>query len=120
MSLLNRGLAHQKDDSVKSDSDGAASVREAIERSVLEYCVKRHHGSSPRHPCEAEVNFYQEELRRLGLMPDADQESARRANLAIAAVALMMVATVDELAVARGRSNRNPSFCFCIIRVWWR
>ena len=120
VSLLNRSLLHQKDDSVKSDVGWRrASVREAIERSVLEYCeTKRTMAQVHAMPCEAEVNFYQEELRRLGLMPDADQESARRADLAIAAIALMMVATVKyELAVARGRSNRNFLIVLCIIAV---
>ena len=79
VSLIDRGLLKVSDSQLSATPDAAKGVRLELERDVLSYFSTPREASSifsERH-FDAAIWRYEEELARLGLLPDDSVKSAR-------------------------------------------
>ncbi len=120
VTLLSRALLHTKDDHLQSDANWRKrSVTDQGERALLEFCetakdMREIHAMSTL----SVTDRYDRELEDLGLMPDANERAARRADSGIALLVLIGTAMYKyELAVSRGRHNRGFLVVFAVLAI---
>jgi uncharacterized protein (TIGR04222 family) len=119
MSLVDRGLLAAPKKSLEATEGALGKTASPLEQKILRYFMPSGDASSlfKLSDVDPEMRHYENELTRLGLLPDLDQKEAQLLRMAVALLAVLGLAIV-KIIVALNTGHRNIGFLIVLAIIF--
>jgi uncharacterized protein (TIGR04222 family) len=119
MSLVDRGLLAAPKKSLEATEGALGKTASPLEQKIVRYFTPSGNASSlfKLSDVNPEMWRYEEELTRLGLLPDQDQKGARSLRVGVALLVVLGLAIV-KIVVAVNTGHRNIGFLIVLAVVF--